>query len=601
MRTFVVVVDWERPGGQPELATRLLSTVSPAPPTCVTVPHLALAHDGEGHLAASRDGRVVLATGRLDNRAELAAELGLRPEASFEDVVAALWSEGRSSPASRLEGDFALVLWSPTERRLELVRDAFGARPLYHRRTGSRILVSSHLDALLAQDAGGRPEVEAAAVFDHLTLGFRDDTRTFFRGVTRVAPGSTMVATALATLGERHFLPPPTFRRAPPPAELDEAFRVHFDRAVARRLVSESPIVVHLSGGLDSSAIAFAAARVRSSTSPPISLVSAVYPGRLNDESRYIDASARVLPFPIDRHDGRSVDWGALTRFDTLAPMRPVAGLGDFESARARGARVSLIGVGGDGLLYEGAVYRDLWARRELGTLARLFVPATSHHRRRLLEGAPALVPAAARQRLRALRRAPPPPTPEWLGPALRPLWPPVEPMPSSEAFGSEAQRATWFALTRPSTGWGVEVVQRQAESQGLEPRYPFLDVGLARFVLSLPIEARLPTLGFKTLSRRALGLPPWIAGRPNSTTHEDGPIRTLGDELPRLRVILGSGRWCSERFVDRGALLRALEACERDRPRAWRDILTLWSAACLEVWLRRLDTPEAPDNHPTP
>ncbi len=601
VRSFVIIVDWDRPRGEVELADRLLAVVSPVAPKHATAPHIAVAYDGASGLVAGGDGRIVLACGRLDNRAELASELGLGRDASFEDVVAALWSEGRPSPASRLEGDFALALWSPVERRLELVRDAFGARPLYHRREGSRFLAASHLEALLAPPAGGIPQLDEAAVLDLLTVDWNDEARTLYRGIRRAPAGNVVTVSSGASRQERHFVAPATLERVPSAGEVDDALRAHFDRAVARRLVSDRPVLVHLSGGLDSTSVAFSASRLSRTASgpmPSISLFSAVFPGRANDESERIDASAAKLPFPSLRRDGRAVDWRALERFDFVGPSRPVGRLGDVEAAHECGAGVILSGFGADELLREGPIFRDLWAHWRFADLAQLLRGELPARRRAGLRHATVLLPARVRAHLRALRPPEAEAPPSWLARGLRGSWPPRKAQPLASTLGSETERATWWALTRPVTALRVELDHRWGELSGLEYRHPWLDLALVRFVLSLPWEARIPWRGAKTLERRALGLPGHLTERRMSTPHGDGPKRTLAEELTQLRSVVASGPWCSEPFVERAALLARIDEIVRGQRPPSHELGRLWHVALLERWLRWLDTGTTPANH---
>lgn len=157
------------------------------------------------------------------------------------------------------------------------------------------------------------------------------------------------------------------------------------------------------------------------------------------------------------------------------------------------------------------------------------------------------------------------------------------------DAFESETQRITWMWLTRPATAESIEREVREAARIGASLRMPWYDRHLATFFLSLPWSARIPRRGMKSLPREALPMSPSVAARVGATTHEDGPLRTLGSEIARLRPTLADGPWRAAPYVRRDVALARLAEAET-RPASWRDALWLWQVASLERWLRGFD-----------
>lgn len=602
MQPFVVVVGPRDPRERADLATRLLARLAPQPTddaSTHTSASVTFARCGAAPLVDPARGLVVLCEGRLDNRRALAAELGLSPDATFEDCAAAAWDEARAHPGAdppcaRLEGDFVVVVWDARAARLEVARDAFGTRPAYHRRVGELLIVASHVEALVAPELGSIPDPDPAQLLDYLTGQDHHDDRTFFADVGRVPPGHFLRISNGTLTRSRHFtLPARTLPRAPT-REVEEELCRLFSLSVEARARTDAPLLIQLSGGIDSTAVAAVAAelwREGRLDAPSVALWSKVFPGRGNDESRFIDATAARLPFPSHRWDGRGVAWANVHAHDVFGPGRPLGERGDAVLAEALGARVVLSGIGGDELLFERGVPRDLASSWRFLELARVIHGPGRYSTRgpvaQWREALGATLPPAFRAAVR--RRRPAVEPPDWLGPALLAAWPPTLPEPSM-VFASEAQRMTWMALTRPQTGWTAETEQRNAMRHGLELRFPWLDIKLARFVLSLPWESRIPRRGMKSLARQALPLPAEVADRVRPTAHQDGALGTLIEGISRLGTTLTEGPWRAAPYVERSALVRRLAKLEAGQS-AWQDALLLWRVASLEHWLRAFDS----------
>ncbi|MGA3362634.1 MAG: asparagine synthase (glutamine-hydrolyzing) [Solirubrobacteraceae bacterium] len=211
------------------------------------------------------DGRYVLSyNGEVYNFQELRLELetlGARfhSRSDTEVVLYALayWGE---DALRRFNGMFALALWDRDERTLLLARDRYGIKPMYYIQLGDAFLFGSEIKALLAHPAY-RIELDREALLEYFTFQNFFTSKTLFRGVSLLPPGSLM------SIGERVHEPKRfwdfDFREPPAPAsepeyleELDRLFR----QAVNRQLVADVAIGSYLSGGTDSGSIAALAA-----------------------------------------------------------------------------------------------------------------------------------------------------------------------------------------------------------------------------------------------------------------------------------------------------------------------------------------------------
>lgn len=218
-------------------------------------------------VAAGTGGATLLvADARLDNREELWEALGIpaaegRGLADPEIILRALerWDE---AAVDRLQGDFAFAFWDARRRRLLLARDFMGQRPLhYARRDGFFAFASMPKGLHALPEIPPAPDREAVASF--LALIPEDGSETFFRGIEKVRSGEIVAITRDGLNATRWWRPSLEPLNLGSHDDYAEALREHFDRAVAARLRgADSAVAAHLSGGLDSSAVAATAARL---------------------------------------------------------------------------------------------------------------------------------------------------------------------------------------------------------------------------------------------------------------------------------------------------------------------------------------------------
>jgi len=163
---------------------------------------------------------------------------------------------------SRLNGIFALAFWDRHERTLLLARDQIGIKPLYYAEPATGQLVfASEIKALCAHPRVRR-EADFAAIQQHLAYCHASADRTAFKHVRRLLPGHKMIwsaadrQTRIASFWSAPFGRPQTASRA----RAVEVLRERLREAISRQLVSDVPVGVFLSGGLDSSMVSALAA-----------------------------------------------------------------------------------------------------------------------------------------------------------------------------------------------------------------------------------------------------------------------------------------------------------------------------------------------------
>ena len=611
MSGLAVAVDWERAETGTEAVRRMLSAMphrSPDGASVAAAPHAALGMGLRATTARERAaaqplhdpeaGLWLVADARIDNRDEVSRALGLpAPPASDAELLLRGLARLGAALVSRLEGDFAFAAWDERRRVLVAARDAMGLRPLFWRAAGRALLLASEVDALL--DAGGEAEVEPAAVLDFLQRRPGPAVRTYFRGIHRLPSGHVLEAGEGGVRDLGHARPPPLRPEPPPRGEDVPGFRRRLRSAVACRLESDGPVVLALSGGLDSGAIACMAEDLHREDPrgrAPLVLASAALRGFPADETRYLEAIRARVRFRCERWDASVAPPAAPEPLPRAHPVRdpvPGAALRALEVARAAGSRVLLMGLGGDDLLYEGGVLEDLARRGRLLALAHETLrgrPYTATPGPRLLaEALRSAAPPWARRALRAVLPRRPARPPPWLGPALRGLWPPPD-RPRPDPVPSRVQTDVRGLLTGEDMFFAVEVAELGAARAGLQLRLPFLDRSLVEWVHSIPWERRLPRGLMKRLLRDAMAgiWPEELAQRREVAVPNEYVAWSIRRAVPLLAPTVEGLRWEAEEFIVHGEAKHLLASLrDTESVGAWWRWKDLWDTVSLESWLR--------------
>ncbi len=157
----------------------------------------------------------------------------------------------------RFRGMFAFVIWDSRKEQLFAARDRMGIKPFYYCHTNGNLICGSEVKALLAS-GWVDPELNRGAVPEHLTLGYLAGNATLFRGINKLLPGHWLIWKD----GQIHTEPyweiplPDDHPSTADEQDLIDEFLALFRESVRMRLMSDVPLGVFLSGGLDSSAIA---------------------------------------------------------------------------------------------------------------------------------------------------------------------------------------------------------------------------------------------------------------------------------------------------------------------------------------------------------
>ncbi len=465
---------------------------------------------------ANEDGTIhVVQNGELYNYRELRAELeraGHRFRTHGDtEVLVHLYEQHGLDFARRLRGMFTVALWDSRERRLVLARDRYGIKPLYYRAAGGGLEFASELRAL------PRGEIDLDALEAFLAFNSIPAPLTIFRDTRKLPAGHLLVWEDGKTRTERFARPGPALElRHDDEAELIEELRARLRDSVRAHLVSDVPVGVLLSGGIDSSALTALAAE---ESAEPVRTFSIGFEERSFDElsdarlvaERYgtqhrelvlSPDAALLLPALADAFDEPFADSSAL-------PTYLVSQLA------ASDVKVALSGEGGDELF--GGYYTyvaDLLAQRTAG-LARVARP--------LVERLPTSTARASfdYKAKRFVRAAHLPPLErhhgwkEIFSPEMRARLTErrseFDPVDLLRARFAETEGAELLGRLQ-DVDFGVYLVDdllvktdRASMAHSLEARVPFLDPVVTNFAFTLPASQRVRGWRKKVLLRKAV------------------------------------------------------------------------------------------------
>ena len=212
---------------------------------------------------------------------------------SDTEVIIALYEREGEKCFAQLEGMFAIALYDLTQKKLILARDRMGKKPLYFGTWDGTFVFGSEAKALLAHPLA-KKEIDEKALNAYFALDYVPTPLSIWKGMEKLEPGVFLVYEK--TLIRKGRFWEPDFRETPMsiPNALS-GLEKHLEHAVSARLISDVPLGIFLSGGLDSSAVAYYAARAKKAEGEKIHTFSIGFSEKSFDESQYSARVARHL------------------------------------------------------------------------------------------------------------------------------------------------------------------------------------------------------------------------------------------------------------------------------------------------------------------
>jgi len=225
---------------------------------------------GTGHQPISNeDGSIqIVFNGEIYNHRALREQLisrghRYRTESDTESIVH-LYEEYGHGCVQHLRGMFAFAIWDANRESLFIARDRLGIKPLYYQLSPSNFIFGSEIKVLLAHP-GMRAQFNRAAMPEYLAFGYLSGAETFYSGVRKLMPGHWLEAGENGRLRIEQYweLKPKSDETRRDEKYYVAGYRDLLEEAVNRHLMSDVPLGVFLSGGLDSSAVAALMTKIR--------------------------------------------------------------------------------------------------------------------------------------------------------------------------------------------------------------------------------------------------------------------------------------------------------------------------------------------------
>lgn len=211
----------------------------------------------------SPDGRfTIVFNGEIYNYKELRAQLASYPFTTQGDteVILALFQKEGVLAFNKLDGMFAIAIWDARKQELILARDHSGIKPLYYRQKDSVLAFSSEVKGLLEDERVERV-IDHDALERYLRLRYVPEPDTLVKGIKKLPPASYVLFANGSLHVEKFYEPRLTPLTNLSHAEVVEKTSGLIDASVKRQLISDRPLGVFLSGGLDSTIVLDAATK----------------------------------------------------------------------------------------------------------------------------------------------------------------------------------------------------------------------------------------------------------------------------------------------------------------------------------------------------
>jgi asparagine synthase (glutamine-hydrolysing) len=524
------------------------------------------------------DRYTIVHNGEIYNYVELRQMLiskgySFRSQTDTEVIVAA-YDCWKSDCVEHFDGMFAFGIWDEDEKIFFGARDRFGEKPFFYSYDKKQLVFGSEMKALWAFGIPRNPNLKT--LFNFLTIGYTDNpadsSETFFDGIRKLPAASILVyyAGTKELVVEKYWdIDPEEENDSITPERAIEEFNHLFQVSVSRRLRSDVPVGIGLSGGLDSSAITATSASL---TNCKMNAFTASFPGYEKDELQY--ASVVAGKFGLIHHvttitaDMLANDWEKLCyhQEEPFGSASIYAQYCVFELARQNNIKVLLDGQGADEILAGYHKYYK-WYWQELFHKRRLY---RSHElrdaRNNLVKerfGFKNIVAALFPDLASVLLER------QYLLKAIRhdDLTKSFVQLQSREAYYTSPgfnrlNDALYFNTCTHGLEELLRFADRNAMAHGREPRLPFLSHELVEFVFSLPGKFKISNGWTKSLLRKSMQdkLPPEITWRKDKTGFEPPQKNWMQNRRVQDLIHQAKQKLVDEKILERKVLDKAAD-----------------------------------------
>jgi asparagine synthase (glutamine-hydrolysing) len=569
-------------------------------------------HTGHQPISNEDGGLWIVFNGEIYNHQDLRRDLESRGHRyttkSDTETIVHLYEEYGSECVKKLRGMFAFAIWERSRRRLFIARDRLGIKPLYYRYDGDTLLFGSEIKAILAYP-GVKPEFNRGTLAEYLAFGYIAGAETMYAGIQKLLPGQTL------TIDERGQIETSVYwdlnikvdEVHSPREHYVRQYRELLEECVSSHLMSDVPLGVFLSGGLDSSAVAALTTKIRQE---PIETFSVGYGEEAYSELPYARAIAghlkskhheiqlsrdeffRTLPRLI-WHEDEPIVWPSSVALYFVARL-----------ARER-VTVVLTGEGSDETL--GGYTRYPWTllNSRMDSIYRTLTPAPL---RRLLREALNAGPLSATTIRKLEHTFLVRDGASWPSFYFDNFYSAFSASEQAKLLTPEATRSGGDAYAGSMRHWNrssgdllhrllytdiktylVELLMKQDQmsmAASIESRVPFLDHVLVEFTASIPAKYSIAGMAGKCILKSAVGdlLPGEIVHRQKMGFPTPWAYWLAGPQLEDLERLLVEPRTL-KRGLFHPEILKRLFAEHRAGQRDHGN--RIWRLLNLELWLR--------------
>lgn len=559
----------------------------------------------------------IVFNGEIYNHQDLRRDLQSRGHRyrtqSDTETIVHLYEEYGRNCVEHLRGMFSFAIWDRTRRTLFLARDRLGIKPLYYRFDGETLLFGSEIKTILAYP-GVKPEFNRGTLAEYLAFGYVAGEETMYAGIRKLMPGHILTIDERGQLETSSYwdLDVTTDNGSQPREHYVRRYREQLEECVSSHLMSDVPLGVFLSGGLDSSAVAALTTKIRKE---PIETFSVGYGEEVYSELPYARTVAEHLK---SRH--HEVHLGRDEFFQTLPRLiwhedEPIvwpSSVALYFVARLARERVTVVltGEGSDETL--GGYTRYPWTllNSRMDSIYRTLAPAAL---RRMLRQGISSFPISATLKRKLEHTFLGRDGASWPSFYFDNFYSAFSATEQSELLTTEAKQGAGDAYAGSMEYWNrssgdllhrllytdiksylVELLMKQDQmsmAASIESRVPFLDHTLVEFTASIPAKYATRGMAGKCILKAAVEdlLPHSIVYRQKMGFPTPWAYWLQGSSLDSLRSLLMEARTL-ERGLFRAEAVNRLfaehTAGYRDHGnRIWRLLnLELWFRVCVEA-----------------
>lgn len=536
--------------------------------------------------------------GEIYNYKELRAQLqGLghvfKTESDSEVLVHG-YEQWGSDVVTYLRGMFVFLMYDQKKDELFIARDRLGIKPLYYSEVGDRLVFASEIKALLA----GWPEIDRTpsdkAVYKFLLTRVHDDSKeTFFENIKRLLPGHFMHIYADGNYRiSRYWYPEVNtkFFSEKSDKQYAEEVRAKFVESMQLHLITDVPLGVNLSGGLDSSGVTSVASRLLQQgtdlhTDNKLLTFSAVHPGEKIDESEFIDEvvnftgakSIRVTP-NVDEFWNEIDTWMYFQEEPTISTA-PYAYYVVMREAHKH-VKVLLSGQGGDELFagYVPYFMSYIETAKDANALMQIFgesVRGFDLYKRFFQQKANQILKKNSMLNVRSMI-------------TVDPAYTAQQQDAVSHKHLRNLNERLRFDLTEGSVPNLLRYEDKNAMANSIESRVPFLDHVFVEHALNLPADQKIKKGWNRYVYRNAMqGL------MPDKNRFRRSKIGFVNSEWEWMQVksneiyaIFSSPEFSSRKYWDAEQVRTEFAAAVHGQRHG--DWLMFWRILSTELWMRR-------------